>query len=125
MGKIKKTAKKKKMEQAPAKKNPGLIWIPRWLSAALALLLFLFVGEIFSENFQWSHFFPALMPGSAYLLMSYVAWRDARVGGMLFIVAGIGLVLADIAQDRDVLGMQTLALVTFILGCLFLVFRKK
>ena len=113
------------MEQMPTKEEFGLAWIPRWFSAALALLLFLFVGEIFSENFQWSHFLPALMPGGAYLLMSYAAWRNARVGGMLFIIAGIGLVLADIAQDRDVLGMHMLALATFILGCLFLVLRKK
>ncbi|MDP1834243.1 MAG: hypothetical protein U0944_03065 [Candidatus Moranbacteria bacterium] len=125
MGRMKKVASRKKINQVPVKKESKPILFLRWSAAVLAGLLFLFIGEIFSENFQWSHFLPALMPGSAYLLMAYAAWRDARIGGMLFIIAGTGLVLVDIAQDRDVLGMHILALITFILGCLFLIFRKR
>ncbi|MFA7208910.1 MAG: hypothetical protein WC120_01370 [Parcubacteria group bacterium] len=116
---------KKTVKKASGKEGFQLVRIPRFISVVLVMSLFLFVGEVFSENFQWSHFLPSLMPGSAYLLMAYAAWRNARIGGMLFVIAGIGLILADIAQDRNVLGMHVLALITFVLGCLFLVFRKK
>jgi len=122
---IKKNRVKQKVEDVVIKKESKLVWIPRFFSVLLALALFLFVGEIFSESFQWSHFMSAIMPGMGCLLVAHIAWRNSRIGGMLFIIIGIGLVLMDMVQGRNIWGTYVLALVTFSLGWLFLIFRKK
>ena len=100
------------------------VWIPRALSILLVVMLYLFVGEVLAENFQWSNLFWALIPGSLYLAVTYIAWKHARSGGMIFIVLGIGLVLFNIFQERNALGAYVLALATFFLGFLFIIFGK-
>ena len=101
------------------------IMIPKVLSVVMVVLLYLFVGEIFSENFQWSNPFLAVIPGSVYLILTSVAWKRQRFGGGLFAILGIGSVMFNIWQGRDALAIYILALITFVLGFLFISFSGK
>ena len=108
----------KKIKQA--KKEFNKIMVPRVLAAIMVVLLYLFVGEVFSESFQWSNLLLALIPGSVYLVITKVAWKRARLGGMLFVVLGIGLVFLNVAHGRNDLGPYILAIITFGFGFLFI-----
>ncbi len=110
---------------AERQKESKLLLIPKLLAVILVLALYLFVGEFFSPDLQWSHFMLAIVPGSLYLAISCIAWRNARIGGALFVVLGLGLVLLNLMQGHNVLGTYVLALLTFILGFFFICFRKK
>lgn len=108
-----------------AKKEFEKIRIPKILSAIMVALLYLFVGDIFAENFQWGNFFIALIPGSIYLIIARIAWKRARLGGSLFVGLGIALVSVNVAQGRSALGPYVLAGITFILGFLFIKFGEN
>ena len=99
--------------------------IPRILAAVLVVLMYLFIGEIFSENLQWSSPILAVMPGSFYLILSYIAWKWSKFGGILFAILGIGLAMLNIWRDSSVLAVYILALVTFMIGFLFVKFDDK
>lgn len=101
------------------------ILIPKILAIMMVIALYLFVGEIFSKNFQWSSSFLAIVPGSIYLILTSIAWKRQRFGGGLFTILGIGLVLFNVWQGRDTLAIYILALITFILGFLFISFSEK
>lgn len=99
--------------------------IPKVLALIMVILLYLFVGEIFSENFQWSNPFLAIVPGSIYLIIASIAWKRQRFGGGLFVILGIGTVLFNVWQGRDAVAIYILALITFMLGFLFINFSEK
>ncbi|PIP27232.1 MAG: hypothetical protein COX30_03020 [Candidatus Moranbacteria bacterium CG23_combo_of_CG06-09_8_20_14_all_39_10] len=122
---MKKNQNQKKITKIEIKKESKWLLIPKFLAVILVLALYLFVGEFFSPDLQWSHFMLAIVPGSIYLAISCIAWRNARIGGALFVILGLGLVLLGLMQGRNILGNYVLALATFLLGFLFIYFRRK
>lgn len=69
-----------------------LLWAPRALAVLFILVLALFAMDVFSMGADfWATlggFFIHLIPSLILLVILVLSWRDALLGGLLFIITG-------------------------------------
>ncbi|MFZ2024860.1 MAG: hypothetical protein WAV51_01075 [Microgenomates group bacterium] len=66
-----------------------LYWLPRILAIFYVVFFSIFALDVFSEP-QWIlALFMHLIPSMVLLIMTIVAWKRERVGGILFCLAGV------------------------------------
>ncbi len=71
------------------KKINYLYWTPRLLAILFTVFLYMFVLEVFAEGFNINNFLLSLIPGTIILLLTVLAWRKERLGGILFIILAL------------------------------------
>jgi hypothetical protein len=99
--------------------NKFLYWAPRVLAILFTLFISIFALDVFEES-QWLlALLIHLIPSYILALITFIAWRHERLGGILFLLAGLAMVLFFHSIP--------LASPVFVIGVLFLfsVYLKK
>jgi len=117
--------KKKKTNK---KSNKLLFWLPRGLAIIYILFISLFALDVFGEyNFPevLVALFMHLIPNLILIALLIVAWKKELIGGVLFIVLGIGFTIY-FNTYRQIITMLLISGPLFLIGALFLVdYYKK
>ena len=66
-----------------------LYWLPRIFAILYILFFSIFALDVFSDPHWFIALFMHLIPSSILLIITIVAWKRARLGGILFFLAGI------------------------------------
>jgi len=94
---------------------------PRFLGTLLVLLIFAFLLEITAEEFDVLLFLQASLPGTIVLILLITAWLNEKIGGWLFIIVAIVVILYSFATIKDFsIGFLILPGWSFFVGFLFL-----
>jgi hypothetical protein len=106
--------------------NPWLFWIPRVLALLLVGFVSLFALDVFGEgNNAWRTVVALamhLIPAGIVLATLVVAWKWERVGGLLFLLAGLGYAYMARAHFNWILVMSG---PLWVIGTLFLVGGRR
>lgn len=91
-------------------------WLPRVLIIGYILFISVFAADAFEQK-QWVLALAVhLIPSVILVGLTILAWKNERVGGWLFFISGLGMIVFSHSLY--------LALPLFIVGILFLVFHK-
>lgn len=110
--------------------NPYIFWIPRVLSILLILFLGLFSLDVFEGNHKfWEYvggFLIHNIPSFILLAILIISWRYEIVGGIVYILAGVGYFFMMVTNHNFSFwnAMSAVALIglpAVIIGVLFLI----
>ncbi len=97
-------------------------YLPRIMSVALTSVAFYFVRYAFKEfNVTW--FFITLIPGTLLLLLSLFTWKREKLGGLLFLLLGVGLCVYSLVYNKMPYVIMSIAVITN--GLLYLIHKVK
>lgn len=95
-------------------------YIPRIISVLIVLFFAVFILEGFDPNFGWQSGVAHLLPTLVFLLIAIITWKHPKIGGVIYILSGVGLLFLS-RFDPDSLPIMISPLVT---GILFLLQKK-
>ena len=109
------------------KKQKLLFWLPRGLAIAFILFVAVFSLDVFDTNQGfWMSLRGLLMhniPTFVLILMLWISWRHEKIGGTLFILAGIIYAFFAFSRAGDwvmaLLWSAQLSGIAFVIGGLF------
>jgi hypothetical protein len=88
--------KKSGPKSAKQGKRGFLYWLPRVLGILITLFISLFALDVFAEDYLWWQMIGAflihLSPTYLLILILLIAWRWERIGGIIFILIGLGYI---------------------------------
>ena len=96
------------------------------LSAKIVSILYIVLITMFAFDvpiFSWG-FLIHLVPTIIFLGCLIVAWFKPKIGGILFLIAGIGTIIV-FNTYRDFIVFAAISLVPIIVGVLFWLSKKK
>ena len=89
-------SKKVKTRQQQSSKRGVWYWLPRILAILIALFISLFALDAFAEDYAWWQQIGALLihlvPTYILILVILIAWKWEQVGGIIFILFGLGYI---------------------------------
>lgn len=92
--------------------NGVFLWLPRVLAIVFILFISMFALDVFGEE-QWLlALVMHLIPSFILIIITIIAWRNERVGGWLFLLAGVAMLIHY--------GITWVALPVFLISALFL-----
>jgi len=94
------------------KKN--LYWLPRLLSILFIIFISLFALDVIGQSGWFFGLLVHLIPSYFLTAFTVIAWKNEKVGGFLFLLAGFGLLILTRFEAFMV------AIPAFIIGVLFL-----
>ena len=97
-------------------------YLPRALSVALVSFAFYLVKNAF-VNFNVTLFFLWLIPGTTLLLLSLFAWRNEKLGGLLFLITGAAVFTYFVWYYNIVFAVFGIAII--VNGLMFLILKVK
>ena len=111
---------KNKMKKTKKKNKFDLIWVPRILIIAYILFISLFALDTPLGIGFLIHLIPTLI----LIAILIFTWKNSKLAGILFIIAGIGTIIFWNTY-RDLLVFGIISLIPVIIGILFLTFKRK
>lgn len=123
---VKKKRQKKKTRNY--KKSKGwLFWTPRILGIIFILFISMFALDVF-EGYDFPMvlvaLFMHLIPSFILLILLLIAWREDKIGGILYLVLGV-IFTIFFRLYQDFISFLLIALPVFIVGTLFLLNHYK
>lgn len=104
--------------------NRYLIWIPRIIAGLFIIFISLFALDSFSETHSLFQsiiaFLIHLIPSYILLIALLIAWKHARIGGIIFLGLGI-LFIVWMGINKHWVNILVLNTPFFLIGILFLV----
>lgn len=94
----------------------ALYWAPRVLAILFNCFLGLFALDVFEEPQWYLALFMHLIPNFILAILTIVAWKQEKIGGILFIL--LGIVMSFFFHSLYI------AIPVFITGILFLLYLK-
>lgn len=115
------------------KVNKYIYWIPRILSILFILFLAMFSLDVFGNNYTfWETIVGLFMhniPSLILLVVLIISWKYELVGGISFILAGLGYIIMLLLNNNFELFMLTWSIFisgpAFLIGILFLIGWKQ
>ncbi len=111
------------MSSGKKKIKKVIYWLPRLLAVAFVIFISLFAFDVSGQSRWFLALLIHLIPSYLLTVITFVAWRNETIGGILFLIAGIGLLLFTHFEAL------ILALPTLVIGLLFLIngqfFKKR
>lgn len=105
--------------------NKFLYWLPRVLSVVFICFLTLFSLDVFEIDAPWYQLIGAFLihslPSLVLIIVTIIAWKKPKIGGWLFIAAGLGLAILT----KFNLMSAVIYVSPIIVGILYLVSAKK
>ena len=110
-----------------------IYWLPRIICIAAILFISMFAADAFESKLtiwqQLGHFFMHLIPSFILLGILLVAWKWEIIGGIIFMLIGLGFTPFIYAHNYQMnhsvwISLGIIALITFpfiVVGALFLV----
>ncbi len=68
-----------------------LYWLPRILSLLLIVFISIFALDVFSESQWFLALIMHLIPSFILIALTVFAWKNEKIGGILFILVGIAM----------------------------------
>lgn len=101
-----------------------LIWIPRFLSVFLTLVVFAFLFDFTPKELQYANFFVAIIPGVVMLAVALVSWLNSKAGGISLIL--ISIIYAVLVWGKvSYWAIAGLSISSLVIGILHLVFDRR
>ena len=115
-------------------------WLPRVICILAILFISMFAADAFEPGFtiwqQFGHFFIHLIPSFGLLAFLMIAWKWEYVGGVIFILIGIGfspiIFIHNYNMNHSIwMSLNIIMLITFpfvVVGILFIrshIIKKK
>jgi len=97
-----------------------IFYLPRILSILIVLFFAAFILEGFSPEFGWQSGVAHLLLALVVLAITIIAWKKPKLGGGIYILFGVGLLLVSRFNPSSLL----IAIVPIITGVLFLLQKK-
>jgi len=101
-------------------KKSVLAWIPR----TLIILYILFISIFSLDAESVAGFFIHLIPSFILVAILVITWKDFKLAGILFVLAGIGTVIF-FKTYQDLFVFLIISLIPIIAGILFFIFNPK
>jgi len=101
-------------------KKKKLIWIPRILSIAYILFISLFA----LDTPIGIGFLIHLLPSFIFISCLVTAWFKPRIGGIFFILAGLGTIIVWNTY-REIVSLIVISFIPILIGILFLLKKSK
>lgn len=95
-----------------------LYWLPRVLSVLFIAFISLFAVDVIGQPRWILGLLVHLIPSYFLVAVTAVAWKNEAVGGFLFLLAGVGLLIFTHFEAL------VIAAPAFLIGALFLAIRK-
>lgn len=92
-----------------------LYWLPRLLSILYIVFISLFALDVIGQPSWFFGLLVHLIPSYFLIAITIIAWKNETLGGILFLLAGLGLLILTGFEAFIV------AIPAFIIGGLFLV----
>lgn len=92
-----------------------LYWLPRVLSILFIVFISLFALDVFGEPRWFLALITHLIPSFVLIILTAIAWKNERLGGILFIAAGLLTLIASMFESLIIF------IPTAIIGILFLI----
>lgn len=68
-----------------------LYWLPKVLSILLILFISIFALDVFGESQWFLALIMHLIPSFILITLTIIAWKNEKIGGILFILVGIAM----------------------------------
>lgn len=111
------------MVQDKKTRSSFIYWLPRILAILFIGFFGLFALDVFGMEGslfeQIGGFFIHLIPNFVLLIFLLIAWRKEKIGGVLFLFAGI-LFMYLFVQEGEWMGFLIISFPLFLIGVLFL-----
>ena len=95
-------------------------WIPRVL--IIAYILFISIFSLDAESV--AGFFIHLLPSFVLVAFMVISWKDFKLAGILFVMAGIGTIIV-FNTYRNLFVFLVISIVPVLIGVLFWMFNPK
>ena len=103
-----------------------MYWTPRVLAILFALFITLFALDVFYETFTFWQTIVSLLihliPTAILLLILFIAWKWEYVGGILYILLGIGFTLF-FETYKNIVTFSIISLPVIAIGLLFIIYK--
>jgi len=91
-----------------------LYWLPRILSVLFIIFISMFAFDVFDQPQWFLALVMHLVPSFILILLTVIAWKHEKLGGLIFIVAGFLLLISSRFESLII------SIPAIILGALFL-----
>lgn len=92
-----------------------LYWLPRVLSVLFIIFISVFALDVFGEPKWFLALIMHLVPSFVLIILTAIAWKNERLGGSLFIAAGLLTLVFSVFESLII------SVPTMIIGILFLI----
>jgi hypothetical protein len=92
-----------------------LYWLPRVLSVLFIIFISVFALDAFGEPKWFLALIMHLVPSFVLIILTAIAWKNERLGGSLFIAAGLLTLVFSVFESL------VISVPTMIIGILFLI----
>ncbi|MFC1790441.1 hypothetical protein ACFLZP_03095 [Patescibacteria group bacterium] len=104
-----------------------LKWTPRILAVSFTIFISLFALDVFNEGYCLPELLLALVmhfiPTFFFALVTYLSWRNPKIGGVVFIGLAILTVFAFDTYEQ-ILSFLIITAIPLVIGILFLLNQK-
>jgi hypothetical protein len=94
-----------------------IYWLPRILAILFIVFFSVFALDVFQEKQWYLALLMHLIPSFILVILTIIAWKHERIGGFLFLSAG--LIMSIFFHS------PTIALPAFIIGAIFIFLQTK
>ena len=94
-----------------------LYWLPRILAILFIAFISVFALDVFQEKQWYLALLMHLIPSFILIILTIIAWKHERMGGFLFLSAGLVMLIF--------FHSLIIALPAFIIGAIFIFFQTK